>query len=118
MKAFTTITTTIENSASLSSEISLDSWTLEAIIMPAAWTTASLTFQAAEASGGTYGNIYDDGGNETTVAAAVDRYIALTGTDREALGSARWLKVRSGTSGSAVTQGAERTIRLVLRKDW
>ena len=118
MKAFTTITTTIANAASLSSEISLDAWALEAIIIPAAWTTASLTFQAAEASGGTYNNIYDDGGNETTVAAAVDRYIALTGVDKEALAAARWLKVRSGTSGSAVAQGAERTIRLVLRKNW
>lgn len=118
MKAFTTITTTIANAASLSGEISLDAWTLEAIIIPAAWTTASLTFQAAEASGGTYNNIYDDGGNETTVAAAVDRYISLTGVDKEALAAARWLKVRSGTSGSAVNQGAERTIRLVLRKDW
>jgi len=118
MKAFTTITTTIASGASLSSEISLDSWTIDAIITPAAWTTASLTFQAAEASGGTYNNIYDDGGNETTAAAAVDRYIALTGVDKEALHSVRWLKVRSGTGGTAVNQGAERTIRLVLRKDW
>ena len=118
MKAFTTITTTIASGASLSSEISLDSWTLDAIIMPSAWTTASLTFQAAEASGGTYVNLFDDGGNETTVAAAVDRYIALTVADKEAVDSTRWLKIRSGTSSTAVNQGAERTIRLVLRKDW
>tara|TARA_R100000963_G_C4576397_1_gene59205 strand:- start:114 stop:470 length:357 start_codon:yes stop_codon:yes gene_type:complete len=118
MKAFTTITTTIASSASLSGEISLDSWTLEAIIMPAAWTTANLTFQAAEASGGTYNNLYNDGGNEVTVTAAVDRYISLIGDDKDSLGTARWLKIRSGTGASAVNQGAERTIRLVLRKDW
>jgi hypothetical protein len=118
MKAFTTITTTIANAASLSGEISLDSWTVEAIIMPAAWTTANLTFQAAEASGGTYNNLYNDGGNEVTVTAAVDRYISLVGDDKDSLATARWLKIRSGTSGTAVNQGAERTIRLVLRKDW
>ena len=109
MKAFTTITTTIASGASLSAEISLDSWTLDAIITPDAWTTAS---------GGTYNNLYNDGGNEVTVTAAVDRYISLIGDDKDSLGTARWLKIRSGTGASAVNQGAERTIRLVLRKDW
>ncbi len=94
MKAFTTITTTIANAASLSGEISLDSWELVAIITPAAWTTANLTFQAAEASGGTYNNLYNDGGNEVTVTAAVDRYISLVGDDKDSLGTVRWLKIR------------------------
>ena len=113
---FTTITTVIPNGTALSPEINLGDWELEAIITPSAWTTAALTFLGTTASGGTDVNLFEDAGNEISIACAVDRYISITGTDRTAIRSVRWLTIRSGTSGSPVNQGASRTLTLVLRK--
>ncbi len=105
-------TAVIANGESLSGELDLKGCNLFGLIMPTAWTTANLTFQVSNVSGGTFQNLYDDGGNEVTVAAAASRNIAI---DISALKIAPWryLKIRSGTSGTAVNQGAARTITLV-----
>lgn len=100
----------IANNESLSSAVDLAGGRLFAIMMPADWTAADLTFQAAHA-GDTYHNIYNEDDAEVVVQAAEDRYIILS--------PARWLgvrrlKVRSGTAASAVNQGAARTINLVV----
>lgn len=109
-----TRTGTIANAASLSGEIDLEGFRLAAIEMPAAWTAANLTFQAASASGGTFQNVFDDAGTEITVTAAAARMIGLDAVLPE-LAALRFLKIRSGTSGVPVNQGAERILTLVLK---
>lgn len=109
-----TTTAVIANGASLSGEIDLQGFSLQAIVMPSAWTAANLTFQASDTSGGTFNNVHDDAGAEVTVTAAASRCIGLDAVARE-LDGLRYVKVRSGTSGTPVNQGAERTLTLLLK---
>lgn len=111
---YTIKTTTIANGASLSGEVDLEGYSLVGIIMPAAWTAADLTFQAATTTEGTFCDVYDNSGVEVSTDADASRAI---GTDGVALALApfRFVKLRSGTTGTPVNQGAERTISLVLK---
>ena len=103
---------TIANGASLSDAMVLPpAEYLCGIVMPAAWTAANLTFQVSE-DGVTYNNLYDQDGNEITATAAASRYIVMT---PENFWGQHWIKVRSGTAGTPVNQGAARTVKLVTR---
>jgi len=79
--------------------------------MPDSWSTANLTLQAS-ADGTNYHNLYQDDGTEYTVSAAASRHIILNPAEFAGI---RFLKLRSGTSSSAVNQAADRTITLVVR---
>lgn len=104
-------TATILNGASLSAAVSLLSQRLVAIIMPAAWTAAGLTFQASD-DGTNYYNLHDGAGTEVSLTVAASRYVRLTPADWSRI---RYLKVRSGTSGVPVNQGADRAIILLTK---
>lgn len=103
-------TATIANAASLSGAVNPGPCAAFAIQMPASWTTANLTFQASF-DGTTFADMYDEAGTEVTISGAASRFIILE--------PARWLgvryfKIRSGTSAAPVSQGAARTIRVVV----
>lgn len=116
MAGQTSITATIANGASLSGEIMIpDGIKHLAILMPAAWTAADLTFQASNESGGTYNNVYSDAEDEITVQAAASRAISID-LNSSALAPYQYLKIRSGTSAVAVNQGADRDIIIVLKR--
>lgn len=106
---------TIANGASLSDAISADDRHLVGIVMPAAWTDAALTFQVSRDGGSTYVDFYRDGieykRTEPTTAAARD--IGINPGD---FAGVTHIKVRSGTSAAAVTQGAARTIKLAFMR--
>jgi len=108
---YTTITATIANGASLSAEIDLKGHQLAAIFMPGTWTTANLSYQASDQTGGTFQDVYDSAGNELTSIADASRTI----TDIPELGPIRFLKIRSGTTGTPVNQGGNRTIILLVK---
>src|SRR5579885_1900795 len=122
----TRIPVTIAISTSLSPSVDIGNRKIVAIEIPstvASWQTANLTFQGSSdnASAPTnFTNVYDAAGNEfiVIVGALSDgtgRFIPLTGGSRPAatttgqfyggtaLEGMRFIKVRSGTSGSAVT---------------
>jgi len=106
----------IASGSSLSGEVLLDNSVprgkrLFAIVMPSSWTAANLTFQAS-IDGTTYNNLYDYNGSEVTVTAAASRYIVL---DPLTFAGVAGVKIRSGTSGTPVNQGADRTLTLVVR---
>lgn len=100
----------IASGQSLSGAARIGAGQLAAIDLPTL-TDAGLTFQAS-VDGSTYREALDSAG----VAATLD---AGTGGQMRqapaALLGAPYLKVRSGTSGSPVSQGADRTITLVVR---
>lgn len=102
--------TTILNSASLSSAIGIGDLTLLCLQMPSAWTAANLTFQAS-LDGATYANVYGDDGTEYTVTADASRVIYL---DPSKFAGMTHVKIRSGTSGAPVSQGGNREILLSL----
>lgn len=107
-----TILVVIANGASLSAEILLPVATPVAIMFPATWTAANLTFQARPDGGDTYGNVYDASAVELTVGGAAGRFIVLPPMSFTGI---KYLKIRSGTAGSPVNQAAERTLQLVVK---
>lgn len=110
-------TVTIAKDASQSGEIELQGQINGfAIEMPTAWDTASITFLGSHSAGGTYKKIVGDTGTELTVTAATNEIIAIdTATKVQALRGFKYIKVRSGTAASPVTQAAERTLYLITK---
>jgi len=105
-----TITVIIANGVALTDVIDLKQNIITAIQIPAAWTAANLTFQASSTRTGTFADVFDAAGNELTAVAAASRVIV----DLLELSPIRFLKIRSGTTGTPVNQGAERTLNLIL----
>lgn len=104
---------TIANGASLSGAVDLTNFVFAGLMMPAAWTAASITFQGS-IDGTTYGDLYNTSGTEYTIASAnavASRFIAIDPRD---FAGVRYVKVRSGSSAAAVNQGAARTLGLAL----
>lgn len=106
----------IANAASLSGEVDLEAYRLVGIHMPAAWTAANLTFQAAPASAGTFNDVTDDAGVEVLVTAAAAKAIVIGTATKAAIGLLRFIKIRSGTGATPVAQGAERILTLILKR--
>jgi hypothetical protein len=97
----------------LSDALNIDGFVWVGIEMPAAWDAADLTIQtSSEEKEIHFKDLYDSAGNEITIAADVDRVIRLFPSD---LTPVRWLKLRSGTSGSPVAQTGDRVIGILLR---
>lgn len=109
----------IANGASLSGELlQAPDHEIVAIQMPASWTAANLTFQSRSANEGApdvLQNVFDSGGTEVAITAAAGRYIVPTGSVAAQLAALDVVKVRSGTSGVPVNQGAEREILLICK---
>lgn len=102
---------TIANGAALSGAVDLQGNTIVGIQMPSSWTAANLTFQGS-ADGTTYQDVYDTSGTEVVITAAASRCIVVNPATFQAL---RFLKIRSGTTGTPVNQGAARTISLIVK---
>lgn len=105
------LSATIASSGSLSGAVDLRGTTLSGYIMPSAWTTADLTFQGS-VDGTNFSALYDSFGNEINHPVAASRFVALNPADFAGI---RYLKIRSGTTGTPVNQAAERIITLVTR---
>ena len=119
MLALFPLPVSIAASAALSSAIKLGNRVPLALLMPAAWTTAAITFQVSQ-DGTTFYDLFDDGGNEVAVAegavtAGVGKAIALTGI-AGALAVAEWIKVRSGVTATPVNQAATRSFFMTARE--
>jgi len=102
------IDVTIAISTALSPSVNLMGRIPTAILMPAAWTAAGISFQASP-DGTTWYDVHSTTA-EITVTAAVDIYIDL---DSTVFFGARYLKIRSGTSATPVNQAAARTLVLM-----
>lgn len=105
------IDATILSGESLSAAVNLAGHVLCGVYMPAAWTAAGLSFQAS-IDGETFVDIYSAGA-ELTAAAGASQYVAL---DSMLFLGVRSIKVRSGTAGVPVNQGADRALILVAGK--
>lgn len=104
-------TAVIANGESLSGAVDCSAGRLGRIVIPATWTAANLTFQGSY-DGSNYANLYDEAGTEYTVTVGgAAREIKVPVVD---FLSVRYLKIRSGTSGTPVNQGGARTLNLVL----
>lgn len=109
-----TVSAVIANGASQSGVINIRSFLVGALQMPAAWTAAVITFLASDSENGTFDPVYDDSGTEVSVTVAASRVVGLDAV-AGSLAACQYLKLRSGTVGAAVNQGAERTIKVFLK---
>lgn len=107
-----TTTVTIANGASLSDAADLNQYTLAAVVLPSTWTTAGMTFQVTY-DGSNYFDLSDEDGEVALSSSVVVASKAIALEPYKFLRVAG-LKVRSGTSASAVNQGGDRTITLVF----
>lgn len=102
-------TINIANGQSISSAIDLGRVAVSAIIMPAAWTAAVLTFQVS-ADNTTFVDLYDTTSTtqtEVSLTVQAARGYRLSPSDWAGF---RYIKFRSGTSAAAVAQGASANI--------
>lgn len=99
----------IADGASLSDIVDLKGYTLVGIQVPSGWDAADITFQAS-GMGSAFNDLYTSDDTEYAIEAAASRYIAIPYADFVGL---RFLKVRSGTTGSPVNQSGAVTLSLI-----
>lgn len=102
---------TIASGQSLSAAVALGSGVPVALLMPSAWTAASVSFQASY-DGVTFANLYSEGA-EVSVNVAASQWVAL---DSAPFAGARFIKLRSGASGAPVNQAADRVLTIITRR--
>ena len=112
MSNYFTFGVTIPNGAAISPAIDLRGAEPLAIQMPAAWTTAGLSFEVSD-DGTNFADLFNTSG-EYTVTVAVDRAVALPNPNE--LSAFKYIKVRSGTTGTPVNQGADRLIKIIAKE--
>ena len=109
---------TIANGAALSGAVDLGSVIpgneIVGLVMPIAWTAAAMTFQGS-ADGTNFYDLYNDAGTELNFTVGASQAIGLRQDARAILGRWRHIKVRSGTTGTPMNQGAERVITLIVK---
>ena len=105
-------TASITSGQSLSASVDIKDQPIVAIQMPSTWTTANLTFQGSS-DGTNFFNVYNMEGDEFTVTVAASRYVVLSPFEFQ---WARYIKIRSGTSGAPVNQAGDRTLVIVTRR--
>jgi hypothetical protein len=107
-------TVTFTDGTSTSGEVDVRGYRVAGLIMPSAWTTSALSFQNATVTGGTFINVYNDGGAEVSIASAVaNTYIAID-TIASALSCLQFIKVRSGLAAAPANQTGGDVLTLVL----
>jgi hypothetical protein len=97
-----------ENMQSISQRVGMR---LGGIIMPPAWTAASLSFQIS-ADGVTFADLRDRFDTEITATVTANNAYLFDLVDWVTF---PWLRIRSGTAVTPVNQVASRTLTLLLR---
>jgi len=101
-------TQTIAAAAALSDAFCMLGYSEMIIVMPSAWTAASIGFQVCDTLGGTYAPLSDAAGNLLEATVAVDNAYRVTTVQGP------YVKLWSETAGSGVNQVAEREIDVIL----
>ena len=97
---------TIANGATVSDIVDVQGHGLVGIIIPAAFTGTTLTFQGSF-DNNTFVAMYDSAGTELSVTVSTSRMISFCPSD---FVSPRYLKIVSGSA-----EGAERIVELMFR---
>ena len=107
------ITATIASGTAITGSIDLKDQPILAVRIPASWTTANLTFQGSQ-DGTNFFDVYNLYGDEfTAVVGGASRYVVMSPFDFQ---WARYIKIRSGTTGTPVNQGADRSLLIITRR--
>jgi hypothetical protein len=110
-----TATVTVADGESSSGALRLDEYALFGLVMPAAWTSASVSFDVST-DGSTYQHLYDEYGSEVTLGVEAGKSYGFSAGFASRFLAWKYVKVRSGVAGSFVNQsGADRAITLLGR---
>lgn len=102
-------TVTIANGGTLSDAVDLEGWSLVGIRFPAAMSSATITFTAAEDDTATYVAVVNEAGTTPTISATAAKYVAIAPSSIYANMVGKIKVVAVGA------EGAERLIKLVTR---
>ena len=108
----TNIPVTIASGASLSPSVDLRFAAVAGLYMPAAWTPANVTFQASS-DGLTFSDVFNNDGTEYKLTVSAGQFVPFVPLE---LPGVRFLKLRSGLTGTTVNQAADRALTLVTRE--
>lgn len=103
---------TIANAANLSDAQQLNGLHGEGLVMPAAWTAATLGFAVSDTLAGTYLPLVDAAGVEVAINVAASQAIVLP---MGLLRGWNFVKLQSGTSAVHVNQGGQRIVQMLAR---
>jgi len=95
--------------------VDLGGWTIVGIVIPAAWTTAGLSFQASADGGATWGELLDETATAKSVGSVTGGAEVFIAVDPTKWRGVRSVKVRSGTSSAPVAQVSAVTLQLLTR---
>lgn len=89
------------------------------IIMPTTWTAADITFTVSSTKIGSFSKLVhaetDTAPKELRLKDPLaNQAIAITGKMKEILEACPFIKLRSGTFGTPIAQGASRTFTIIL----
>ena len=102
---------TIDINTSLSSSIFLDGGVVDGILMPAAWTAATISFEGSMDNV----NFFEVGDGTAEISLTADAGWIIVIPPHKLNGAGRYIKIRSGTSAVPVNQNAERTMTVLKR---
>jgi hypothetical protein len=105
------IEATILNGQSLSEWLDLGERRLAGLIMPAGWTAAAISFDISPDQGATAFPLFDENNAEVALTVAAGRAHAFP--IGRMIGWA-YIRLRSGLSGAAVNQSADRLLRVMV----
>jgi len=107
------VTLTIASGAAVSEEFDMSEYTKGILLMPAAWTAASVGFQVASASGGTFYPLYAAAATISEIdGPAVDKAYAFPAETANAGIVKLWSQDGAGAN---TNQAAARTIVVILK---
>ncbi len=111
------VTATITNGTALSGVIPIGPYAFTALFLPAAWTAAAITFDGSADGGLTWAPVYGDDGTEVSIASGsvVAGRVIVNKAVLEQLAVLTHIRLRSGTSGLPVNQGADRVFTIQLK---
>lgn len=99
----------------LSAAVGIGGKTLVGIVIPAAWLTASLSFQASGDGGATFGELLDETATAKSISSVTGGAYTVIAVDPAKWRGINMIKVRSGASGAAVNQTGAPTLLLLIR---
>ena len=111
-------TVTIAAGGSLSTALDKRYFTYMSILLPSTWTTASITFAGCDTTHGSFNQVVSatDVSEVEIPSVAASKVIVLDTEFMEAVLAIPWIKLRSGTANSPVTQTTEQKIKIALRR--
>lgn len=99
----------------LSAAVGLGGKTLVGIVIPAAWLTAGISFQASGDGGVTFGELLDETATARAISSVAGGAYTVIAVDPTKWRGINEIKVRSGTSATPVNQTGAPTLLLLIR---